>query len=107
MHIRKLIEQDRTSLNHFKRVFDSKMTRSVQETLPLNGPEERTNKIPTIPAEDVSRGGEEREERYNTVQSSLAELAAKDQELEESLDHFSGKFVQYDGELARVYRCVH
>lgn len=96
MRIRKLIEQDRTSLNQFKQVFDSQMTRSVQETLPLTGPEERTNKIPTLPLE-------EREEQYNAVQTSLAELSEKEQELAADLDHFNGKFVQYDGELARIY----
>ena len=100
MRLRKLIEQDRANLNEFKRVFDSQMTRRVhQETLPLTGPQERTNKIPTIPLE-------EREEQYNAVQTSLAELSEKEQELAADLDHFNGKFVQYDGELARIYRCV-
>ena len=99
MRLRRLIEQDRTSLNEFKRVFDTQVTRGVQETLPLTRPQERTNKIPTIPLE-------EREEQYNAVQTSLAELSEKEQELAADLDHFSGRFVQYDGELARVYRYV-
>ena len=111
IHVRKSINEDRGNFVEFKRIVDSEMTRAVeQDTLPLNGPEERTNRIPTLPSgseekEDKEKK-EEREERYNSVQLTLEQLAAREEELSDDLDGFKGKFVQYDGELARIYRFV-
>ena len=107
IHVRKMIKEDRAGFGQFKRVFDSEMTRAVQqETLPLNGPEERTNRIPAVPSESAPEEKEQREERYNSVQLTLEQLAAKEEEMSDDLESFNGKFVQYDGELARIYRFV-
>ena len=108
IHVRKSINEDRGNFVEFKRIVDSEMTRAVeQDTLPLNGPEERTNRIPTLlSGSEEKEDKEKKEERYNSVQLTLEQLAAREEELSDDLDGFKGKFVQYDGELARIYRFV-